>query len=207
MLGAMKHGVDTRQRLLDAANELMWTQSYGAVSVDDICEKAGVRKGSFYHFFPSKVDLAVAAIEDYWQQMRPKLDQIFSPQLAPLERLEAMCKAIYERQREKREITGKVCGCPYGSLGSEQSTREEAIRRKTTELFDRMRRYLEATLRDAMREGAIAAGDPVVLARAVHSLIEGTLLEAKVQNDLEVLRGLKPAIFRLLGARETAATR
>jgi TetR/AcrR family transcriptional repressor of nem operon len=118
-----------------------------------------------------------------------------------------MCAAIYERQREKREITGKVCGCPYGSLGSEQSTLEEAIRRKATELFERMQRYLEATLRDAIREGAIPAGDPVVLAREVHALIEGTLLDAKVQNDLEIIHRLQPATFRLLGAPAEAATR
>ncbi len=203
----MKHGMETRQRLLDAANELMWTQSYGSVSVDDICEKAGVKKGSFYHFFPSKVDLAAAAIEDHWQQLRPQLDRVFSTQLAPLERVAAMCEGIYESQREKQRITGKVCGCPYGSLGSEQSTQEEVIRQKATEVFQRMQRYLEGTLRDAVREGAIATGDPVELAREVHALIEGTLLEAKVQNDLGVIRRLRPAIYRLLGARVLTETR
>lgn len=202
----MKPGADTRQRLLDAANELMWTQSFGAVSVDDICARAGVNKGSFYHFFPSKVDLAVAAVEWYWQQMRPKLDQIFSPQRTPIERLEALCDGIYESQREKQRITGKVCGCPYGSLGAEQSTLEEAIRRKATEVFDRMERYLEATLRDGIREGVIAPGDPVTLARAVHALVEGILLEAKLQNDLSVIRRLQPAIFRLLGVRQEVAS-
>lgn len=203
----MKQVVDTRQRLLNAANELIWTQSYGSVSVDHICAKAEVNKGSFYHFFASKAELAVAAIEDYWLQMRPKLDRCFSPQLAPLERVAAMCEGIYESQKEKRRITGKVCGCPYGSIGSERSTLDETIRKKATEMFDRMSKYLEATLRDAVREKLIAAGDPAALAREVHALIEGTLLHAKVQNDLEVIRQLKPAIFRLLGAREPAETR
>jgi Bacterial regulatory proteins, tetR family len=54
----MKRITDKRQALIDAAFELIWTNSYGAVSVDDICRAAGARKGSFYHFFRSKVDLA-----------------------------------------------------------------------------------------------------------------------------------------------------
>ena len=45
---------NTKQRLLDTAIELIWEQSYGAVSVDHICERAGAQKGSFYHFFQSK---------------------------------------------------------------------------------------------------------------------------------------------------------
>ncbi len=203
----MKQVVDTRQRLLNAANELIWTQSYGSVSVDDICAKAEVNKGSFYHFFPSKAELAVAAIEDCWQHHREKHDRVFSPQVPPLERLAALCEGIYESQKEKRRITGKVCGCPFGSIGSEQSTLDEAIRRKSIEIFDRMSKYLEATLRDAVREGVIVAGDPAMLAHEVHALIEGTLLHAKVKNDLEIVRQLKPAIFRLLGATEIVESR
>jgi TetR/AcrR family transcriptional repressor of nem operon len=45
---------DTRDRLLEAALLLIWEESLGAASVDAICEKAGVRKGSFYHFFKSR---------------------------------------------------------------------------------------------------------------------------------------------------------
>ncbi|HSH94300.1 MAG TPA: helix-turn-helix domain-containing protein, partial [Roseimicrobium sp.] len=48
---------DAKQRLMDAAQNLIWERSYGATSVDDICAKADVRKGSFYHFFRSKSEL------------------------------------------------------------------------------------------------------------------------------------------------------
>lgn len=197
----MKQSSDTKQKLLDAANELIWTSNYGSVSVDDICAKADVNKGSFYHFFESKAELAVAAIEDYWQKNRGKLDSVFSPQLMPLDRIAAFCDAVYESQKEKMKKTGKVCGCPYGSIASEQSTLEETIRQKSTEMFGRVMKYLEATLRDAVREELIVPGNVTVLAGDVHALIEGVLLQAKVQNNLEVVRQLKPAIFRLLGAK------
>jgi TetR/AcrR family transcriptional repressor of nem operon len=46
---------------------MIWESSYGSVSVDDICTKAGVNKGSFYYAFKSKSDLAVAAFERHWE--------------------------------------------------------------------------------------------------------------------------------------------
>jgi TetR/AcrR family transcriptional repressor of nem operon len=45
---------DAKERLIEAMIELIWTGSYGSTSVDQICERAGVKKGSFYHFFESK---------------------------------------------------------------------------------------------------------------------------------------------------------
>ncbi|MCG3150325.1 MAG: Transcriptional regulator AcuR [Verrucomicrobiae bacterium] len=195
----VKPALDTKHRLLEAANELIWTQSYGSVSVDDICAKADVRKGSFYHFFPSKSDLAVAAIEECWQQSREWLDKIFSTQNPPLERIEQYCAAVYEHQKEKAKKIGKVCGCPFASLGSEQSTLDEPIRQKGKEIFNRMDKYLETTLRDAAREDLIGKTDSAAAARDVLALVEGILLEAKVQNDLEIIKRLKPAVFRFLG--------
>ena len=51
------------ERLMTAALDLMWEESYGAVTIDDICQRAEVKKGSFYYFFDSKSHLAVAALE------------------------------------------------------------------------------------------------------------------------------------------------
>lgn len=45
---------NAKERLLEAVIELIWTGSYGSTSVDQICERAGVKKGSFYHFFESR---------------------------------------------------------------------------------------------------------------------------------------------------------
>src|ERR1700688_4957405 len=91
---------NAKERLLQVAFDLIWRQSYGAVSVDDICERAKVKKGSFYYFFPSKSDLAVAAYEEHWQASRPQHDSVFSPQVPPLERIDNYCKMIYEGQKE-----------------------------------------------------------------------------------------------------------
>jgi len=48
---AKKSNFGTKDKLLQVAFDLLWDNSYGSVSVGDICERAGVNKGSFYHFF------------------------------------------------------------------------------------------------------------------------------------------------------------
>jgi TetR/AcrR family transcriptional regulator, transcriptional repressor for nem operon len=68
---------DTKEKLLQVAFDLIWNQSYGSVSVDQICERARLNKGSFYHFFPSKSDLAVEAYEEHWREKQPEMDRIF----------------------------------------------------------------------------------------------------------------------------------
>ncbi|HWY77619.1 MAG TPA: TetR/AcrR family transcriptional regulator [Verrucomicrobiae bacterium] len=193
---------NAREKLLQVAFDLIWQHSYGSVSVDDICERAQVRKGSFYHFFPSKSDLAVAAYEEHWQASRAKYDRIFSPLVAPLERIANYCNGIYENQRQIQQQTGRVLGCPFASVGCELSTQDEKIRRKAGEMFERMCQYLETTLRDAHEKGMIGRQDFSASARTVFSLVTGMLLQAKVKNDADVLRGLGDVVLQLIGVRQ-----
>ncbi len=194
---------DAKQRLLDAALDLIWENSYGVVTIDAICEKAGVKKGSFYYFFESKAELAVAALEEEWQtEIKPKYDSIFSASNPPLERIRLMLQSAHDCQQEIQQQYGQILGCPCFSLGSEICTQNEPIRAKVQETLCRLVRYLESAIRDAQAEGAIPAGDPLVKAKAVYALYEGSLAQARIANDLEPLRLLPDSVMDLLGASE-----
>ncbi|MEW8500635.1 MAG: helix-turn-helix domain-containing protein, partial [Candidatus Thiodiazotropha taylori] len=56
--------MDTKERILATARELFHGRSYADVGIKEICSMANVQKGSFYHFFQSKQDLAMAVIDD-----------------------------------------------------------------------------------------------------------------------------------------------
>ncbi len=196
---------DARERLLEAAFDLIWTNSYGSVGVDQICDKAGVKKGSFYHFFPSKADLALATFEDQWAKRRPDFDAMFSPVVPPLERIDRWCAFIVGIQRDMAKRFGQVCGCPFVNLASELGTRDERLRDKMAEFFARGQRYLRSALRDAMDARLIPAEDPARLARMLHALSLGYQVHAKVENDASRLDGLASAVRRLLDVRETIA--
>jgi TetR/AcrR family transcriptional repressor of nem operon len=199
---------DAKQRLLEAAGDLIWENSYGVVTIDAICEKAGVKKGSFYYFFESKADLAVAALEEDWQtEMKPKFDAMFSASNPPLERIRLMLQSSYDCQKEMLEKNGQILGCPCFSLGSEICTQNEPIRAKVQETLCRMVRYLESAIRDAQAEGSVAAGDSLIKAKAVYTLYEGSLTEARIQNSLEPLRILPEIIMDFLGVAAASSAR
>ena len=195
---------EAKEKLLLVAFDLMWNQSYGSVSVEQICERAGVNKGSFYHFFPSKSDLVAAAYEEHWREKQPELDRIFSPQIPPLERLERWCKHIYDRQKQKAQKYGHVCGCPYASLGTELATQDEKIRAQAQKLVDQTLRYVESALMDAKYQGLAAIDDPRLIAKRTYSMVLGTLLYAKIRNSLDELDDLESSVMGTIGARVSA---
>lgn len=196
---------DADARLMEAAIDLIWEESYGAVTIDDICKRAGVKKGSFYYFFESKAALAVAALEKMWcDEWKPFLDDKFSSSVDPVTRIRTYLETIFCRQNEVCEKTGKVLGCPVCSLGSEISTQEIDVGAKVREIVTRKRRYLESAIRDAVAEGAIEPCDPAQKALALTCLIEGTVSQARIMNDPEVLRTLPTMAIDLLRVRKVS---
>ena len=192
---------DAKEKLLDVAFQLIWDNSYGSVSIDQMCERANVNKGSFYHFFGTKSDLTVAAYEEHWRQKQRDMDRIFSAQVAPLDRLKNWCNHVYQSQKEKAVEYGHICGCPYASIGAEVATQDDKIRAKSEELIARNRKYLESAIADAKREGSVSAEDPSLAAQQVYSFVLGAILQAKIQNDVEVLRYLEQTVMAIIGAR------
>ena len=201
---------DANERLMDAALDLIWEESYGAVTIDDICKRADVKKGSFYYFFSSKSELAIAALERLWNnESKPKMDSLFSSSVEPLTRLTNYMHFIYEAQSEICQKHGKVLGCPVASVGSETCAcaEESAIGNKMREMFGRKRRYYESAIRDALAEGSIEPCDPAEKALALTGLIEGTLTQARILNDLAVLKSLPDLALRVLGAKQIATAK
>ena len=197
---------DAKERLLEAALDLIWERSYGVVTIDNICEKAGVKKGSFYYFFDSKSSLAVDALEADWQQSgKTKWDGMFSVCTPPLDRIKNYLDFVYSGQAKLKEEHGQILGCPCFTLGSEISTQDEAIRCKVQELLQRQVRYFESAIRDAQAEGTVPAGDASLKARCLFALVEGSMTQARIQNDLEVLRVLPQAAMQILGAKDFEA--
>jgi TetR/AcrR family transcriptional repressor of nem operon len=195
--------VSDAKKLTEAALGLIWESGYGATSVDDICAKADVKKGSFYHFFKSKADLEIAALEAHWQRSRQRWNDVFSPDVPPLRRLENHLDFVIRRQDELRKEYGCVLGCLMCSVGSEVSNKEAGIRDKTIEIMERYVKYFESAVRDAAAEGLIVAPDPKSKARALFAYVQGVLAQARIANSLEPLNELKAGARAVLGLRQS----
>ena len=194
----MSNETDTRSRILATARDMFHGRSYADVGIQELCEGARVQKGSFYHFFASKRDLAMAVIDsvaDEWAH--GFVAEAFDLALPPVERLDYMVDAAYYWQKASSDPEGRMPGCLFGNLALEMSTRDDVMRARLNAVFDKARDRFQATLDEAVRIGALAAMNTEATASAMLAYLEGVILLAKTRNDPEVILTLGPAIKTL----------
>jgi TetR/AcrR family transcriptional repressor of nem operon len=193
-----------KERLTDAALDLMWENSYGTTSVDAICERADAKKGSFYYFFKSKSELTAAALEAEWNKNKANMDALFSPTIPPLERFDRYFDYVHDRLADLQTECGSILGCPLLSIGSEVSTHDKVVRDTVDRILDRKIKFFESAIRDAHAQGLIVAPDPAAKARALFACYHGTLAQARIQNDVDMLRDFKQVARDVLGVKQAA---
>lgn len=182
---------DTQSRLLEAAASLMWERSFQATSVDELCQRAEAKKGSFYHFFASKTDLAIAAMERSWAQINERLFKpVFSSDVGGLDQLQALVDKVHAFQMQTAEEKGEYLGCPFGNLGQEMARQDERLRQTLDKIFHEHCAYIEAALDKARQDGDIPPGNNRQRAQRILAMLEGGMLLSKVSNDPEVFRNV-----------------
>ncbi|WP_078119862.1 TetR/AcrR family transcriptional regulator [Thiosocius teredinicola] len=194
----MTNLTDTRTRILSTARELFHGRSYADVGIKEICDLAKVQKGSFYHFFPSKQDLAMAVIEDMADEWAHGfIAEAFDKALPPLERLDYLVDAAYYWQKAAKDLEGRMPGCLFGNLALEVSTRDDVLRAKVHAVFEKASSQFHETLVEAVERGDIAPLDAAATSQAMLAYLEGVILLAKTGNDPEIVARLGPAIKTL----------
>lgn len=189
----------TRQRILESARDLIYSRSYADVGVAAICNRAEVKKGSFYHFFASKQELTLAVIDEFILELKEHIFRhAFAVDLAPLERFERMIEMVYVFQVDMAKTLGRTLGCPFGNLAAEMSTQDEAIRDRIALVFQQMEEHFQGALDEAVEKGDVSQDvDIPATAMAMLAYVEGLMLLAKNQNDPEVIKQLGPAMVNI----------
>jgi TetR/AcrR family transcriptional repressor of nem operon len=164
-----------------------------------------VQKGSFYHFFPSKQALAVAAIDAYWASQRACWAELLGDdRSAPLDRLRAVFAANVAAQTADKRDRGVVRGCLLGNLALEMSAHDQVVRAHLDAVFTEQVEMVRATLAAAVAAGTL---DPrradAGTALALLAQLEGMVLFAKVANDPTVLETLWANALNLLTVEST----
>ncbi|MEL0586313.1 MAG: TetR/AcrR family transcriptional regulator [Candidatus Thiodiazotropha sp. (ex. Lucinoma kazani)] len=186
---------DTKDRILTTARELFHGRSYADVGIKEICTLAKVQKGSFYHFFPSKQELAMAVIDDMSDDWAHGfVAEAFDEALPPIERLDYMVDAVYYWQKAAKNAEGRMPGCLFGNLALEVSTRDEVLRARLNAVFEKASARFHEALEQAVELGEMPPLDTAATATAMLAYLEGVILLAKTRNDPDVVRILGPAI-------------
>lgn len=192
---------DARERLIGVAGDLWHRRSYADVGVSEICEVAGVQKGSFYHFFPSKQDLAIAVIDHRWEQLgEGAIRPLMTSSRPPLERVLTLLEAGFAEQLELKEVMGICPGCAFGNLAVELASVDDVLRRRLERLFDDWTGLIRIALDDAVIAGDIPPTDTDRAARALLAYIEGLSVMVKTVGNPAIVADLIPLALRLVGA-------
>ncbi|MFR9752462.1 TetR/AcrR family transcriptional regulator [Nocardia sp. 004] len=174
--------MQTRDRIVRSAAKLFITRSYHSVGVSDLCAAADVRKGSFYHFFSSKADVAKAVIDLHAAEMEQWLAQ--ESDRDPADHLLAVASAVTLVQGGFEKRFGRIVGCPFGNLAAELSTTDEALREYVATVLASWEAKLAAACHTAAEHAVLRDDvDPDQLAHTILAQIQGLILLAKVSNS------------------------
>jgi TetR/AcrR family transcriptional regulator, transcriptional repressor for nem operon len=177
-------GRRTRERIVQAAADLMFRQGVAGTSIPDVQRAAGVSASQIYHYFGDKRGLVRAVIDHQIDAsldgQRPILDR-----LDGLEALRAWCDAIVAAQ-ERRGCEG---GCDVGSLAGELVETDDATRAALVEAFDRWERPIREGLERMRERGELSgAADPHDLATMMLAAVQGGLLLTQIRRSTHPLR-------------------
>ena len=186
---------EARKRILIAASNLLWEKSYHALTVDEVCARADVRKGSFYQFFPSKSALVLEGLQHFWTTVaQPAYHKHFSEPNPPLTRIGQFLEWLRSFQLQKYREQGKVLGWPFFTLGCELASSEPEIREILGRIAALETWYFEFAISEAMRQNQIEASNPRATALALRATVEGILGRARILNrpdELDTLLAIR----------------
>lgn len=195
---------ESKTKLLDAALHVIRVKGYAATTVDDICHEAGVTKGSFFHHFKSKDELALAATS-YWGT---KWSGVFAA--APYHKLEDPLERLLGYLDFRREmLQGDLPDytCLMGTLVQETYATHPDIREAC---YQGMSSHVAELTRDVEAAKKLYAPKAKWSAESVgyfmQTVLQGSFIFAKATQSPDVVRGNLAHLRRYLEALFTQPT-
>ena len=174
---------ESKTRILQAALQVIRSKGYSATRVDDICAAAGVTKGSFFHHFDSKEELAIEAAA-YWDELTSGLFQSADYHARPTARERLLAYIDLRRallQGELPEFT-----CLVGTMVQELYQTEPAIRDACARSINGHAQTLEADIAEAMRDcNPHVEWTAPSLALHTQAVIQGAFILAKAKGQVK----------------------
>ncbi|HVG93290.1 MAG TPA: TetR/AcrR family transcriptional regulator [Planctomycetota bacterium] len=194
----------TREQVLNHAAALIRERGFRATSIGDLLERAGVQKGSFYYYFPSKEDLGHAVLDRWIEELRARLIDYLAAAEGPppLERIAAALDGFVSEQ----ESTGCRGGCPFGNLAMELADVHEGFRTRISGALKELSAAFARLVERARADGDLRPDtDPHQIGEFLVAAIEGGILLAKVHKSPEALEAALRAAEAYVASHRTRA--
>lgn len=177
---------DTRQHILDCGQRLIAAKGFVGVGLAEILTTAGVPKGSFYHYFPSKEAFGAALLDAYFTEYLVRLDGLFrQTDLNGAQRL----LTYFERWIETQCGEDSARKCLIVKLAAEISDLSEAMRATMLAGTRQIQARLAACIEVGQADGSIATREVAAeCAEWLYAAWLGASLLAKLGHDIRPLQ-------------------
>ncbi len=203
---------ESKTRFLEAAIKLVRTKGYAATRIDDVCAEAGLTKGSFFHHFRNKDDLALAAVA-HWDLHAAR---VFAGRPNP-DRPDPVDRLLAYVDFRKAILTGDVpeFTCFAGTIVQEAYRTHPELSAACAGSLSREVKALGADIRAAMdAHGTVADWTPESLALHMQAVFQGGFILAKARGNataaaesFDHLRRYLELLFQEPSARSTKKSR
>jgi len=190
-------GEARRTRILNSAIRLMWRDGYDGVSIDTILNEAGALKGSFYYYFPSKLDLLLACFEHLWSVQRQQLEALTASAPTGRAALDAHLEWICDAQRTGLRKYGFVPGFFYMPVGTSAVVRDPRLAQQFKDYSEDHRVILRRAL-ERMYEEESLDGSAQLLVDIITNYISGAILRARISNEIGPVQRIPADVEGLL---------
>lgn len=182
---------ENRNRLIEEGVVSLLRQGYHGTGIQQVLDRVSIPKGSFYNFFRSKDDFAVAAIRHYAGCVSDAMGAALDSARDPLVGL----RRFFHAQMAEFERADFVGGCLVANLGSELEE-NDTCREVLQESMRGFRDGLRDALRDAQERGLVR--DDLSAADMADLLVatwEGAVIRMKIERSLKPLRRCLKHLF------------
>ncbi len=166
---------DTKSKIIEAGIELFSQKGYEATSVQDICEIAGVSKGAFFHYFPTKEAFFMEILDLWLKELSEKISgytQQSENLYENLIRMTEIFKEIFKESHQKFYLFVEF----FRVAG-----RDECIVKKLQDYFKNFTDYFTALIKDGIEKGIFKEVDPELVSAVLVSYAIGTI-EQEILN-------------------------
>ena len=171
---------DTREKIIASAMKHLYQLGYNRFSFAPVAEDCDIAKAGIHYYFPTKDDLALAAIDKYTAEEKVVLDAIVGD-----DKLSAPDKfnAIFNHFRE-RMIKRNYIGCLAGNLGLEVSETNQAIRNRINNFIDYKLHIFAELIESGKKNGQFNTdANAPALAQAIFFSLEGGVMTSKISKS------------------------
>jgi AcrR family transcriptional regulator len=163
---------ETRASILSAAQAAFGELGYDRASVAEVCQRAGVTKGAFYHHFESKQALFFKLLDDWLEDMDARLDGFALQSTNVPAQLIAMTGVLAHVLTSAREQL------PIYLEYLTQALRDPALRQATVSPYYRFHTRIADLIRRGISEGSLQEVPPEATASTILALVMGLLIQA-----------------------------